>query len=101
MGRINRIDDNKDYLNSTHSIGDSFSTTQSIDSFKPAPVAAEHLNIAQSLSFIFANPRISLTSFYDAASGKSCLFAKIIKGTFCKIYFLFKSRGTSKTLASS
>lgn len=40
------------------SSGESFSTIQSIDSLRPDPVVAEHLNKAQSRSFILARPKI-------------------------------------------
>ena len=67
--------------------GDSFSTIQSIDSFSPEPVVAEHLNKAQSRSFILERPRISLMSFSLATSGRSCLLASTKSGTPCSISF--------------
>ena len=81
--------------------GVSFSTTQSIDSFRPCPVFAEHLKIAQSLSFILVRPSTSLSYFSEAASVMSCLFPSTKRGTDLRVYFWNIPIGTYTTLFSS
>ena len=71
----------------TQSRGESLSTIQSIDSLRPEPVVAEHLNKAQSRSLILDRPSTSLMSFSLAASGRSCLLASTKRGTPCRISF--------------